>query len=111
MCPHRVPGWVQEALQRERPLQWRRQQTGGWVLPVPRGLQGASLHRLRGRLLQLSEERDAQRLHRYCPCPREQPSPEAAGMPRTGGLAPSCPDKTEPRAQKALALRKRVKWD
>lgn len=64
-CPHSVPGWVGEALQRERPLQRRRQQAGGRVLPVPCGLPGAAVHRLRGRLLQLAEECDTQRLLRF----------------------------------------------
>lgn len=68
---HSVPGRVREALQRERALQRGRQQAGGRVLPVPRRLPGGHVHRLRRWLLQLTEERDAQHLHRYLgPCPR-----------------------------------------
>ncbi|XP_032348427.1 protein disulfide isomerase CRELD2 isoform X5 [Camelus ferus] len=59
-----VPRRVRAALQREWPLQWRRQQTGGRDLPVPPGLPGATVHRLHSRVLQRAEERHPQRLHR-----------------------------------------------
>ncbi|XP_032348426.1 protein disulfide isomerase CRELD2 isoform X4 [Camelus ferus] len=63
-----VPRRVRAALQREWPLQWRRQQTGGRDLPVPPGLPGATVHRLHSRVLQRAEERHPQRLHRRAEC-------------------------------------------
>lgn len=82
--PPSVPGWLPEALQRERTLQRGRQQAGGRVVPVPPRLPGRHVLRLHGRLLQLPEERDAQRLHRYGGCAGLQPA--GLGAHRSGCL-------------------------